>query len=131
MNNRLRKHEKCPVHDSYFCCGRAKKPKFRRQTEIRGAVTRINDPSHPRGYIEVCSEAEKRRRKHQKILSQNGLCACGCEQEFGSYRDAELDHIDGSKMGGGFRDDHIDNLQVLKRPCHEKKTGVPQWTRSA
>jgi hypothetical protein len=134
MNNRLRKREKCPVHpkNPYFCeCHGPKKQKFRRQTEIKGPVTRINMPEHPRGYIEVCSESELRRRKHEKIREQKSLCACGCQQEFTDYRDAELDHIDAKKMGGGFRDEHRDNLRVLKRACHQVKTGALQWSKPA
>ena len=39
----------------------------------------------------------------------------------------ELDHIKPRSRG---RDDRIENLQLACHPCHRRKTGEPQWSRS-
>jgi hypothetical protein len=138
MNKFLKSREWCPIHRSMFCtpCHKPKKQAAAKKwpKKFTPAVMRVEDPHAPKGYREICSEAERRRRKKIVIARQGGKCA-GCGKEFGSWHDVqmryiwpELDHIANSKMGAAFKDDSLDNLQALcGNDCHPEKTGLPQW----
>lgn len=64
---RLRRNEYCPIHKSISCCGRELIPKTR---TLRLGVQRIEDPHRPRGYRELRSPAEMRKRlRHSKRLT--------------------------------------------------------------
>lgn len=117
---------------SKLVLGELQTPRF------KPAVLVIEDPHAPKGYREICNERELRRRKVRKIEEQHGCCAGPCGREFGSFREAQVaylwpekHHIRPSKMGGGFRDDSYDNLEILCSDCHRQKTGIPQWSKSA
>lgn len=116
MNSKLRKGERCPLHDSFFCCGRERAKK---QT---ASVIRVMDDSHPRGYREECSEAELRRRKHELIKQGEGCLYC--KDPFTTYRVIELAHKQSKGMGGirsgAKHDDHRENLGLAHRWCNRK-----------
>ena len=54
------------------------------------------------------------------ILSQDGICACGCGVKLGMAGEVtEIDHIVALINGGENRET---NLQALRRRCHSAKT---------
>lgn len=115
---RLSKSAMCPIHRSRFCCGREQKSKFTRRTEIRGPVTRVDDPTNPRGYIEVCTPAEIKRRLMEKLRVSN---ECGiCHKPIDDFRDAVPDHIT-PRPAGCKKDSHRDNLQPAHSACNIEK----------
>ncbi len=117
-SSRLRKGERCPLHNSFYCCGRSK-PKPRKQSfRQTGPVIRVMDNSHPRGYREECSAAELRRRKNE-LIRQSVSCLY-CTEPFTDYRQVELAHRNSKGMGGFKRDDHRDNLGLAHRWCNRK-----------
>jgi 5-methylcytosine-specific restriction endonuclease McrA len=123
---RLRASQLCPLHNSRYCCGRKERPAKPRRHPICGPVTRIPDEHNPRGYIEVCSPAEMRRRLIIKLKEQKGICAlCGLPIE--EFSDASLDHIE-PQPAGCKKDSHPSNLQATHRLCNlekgSKRTGV-------
>lgn len=106
---RLRKGERCPLHGKYACCGRSSKGSHSLVTR-RGPVTRIEDSHHSRGYRELCTPSELRRRKHA-LLAKDPTCWL-CGEKFTDYREIELEHKEPKGMGGARRDDHRDNLAI-------------------
>jgi 5-methylcytosine-specific restriction endonuclease McrA len=124
VNNRLRRRELCPLHRSYYCdCHGPRKEKARPFAKPRKPdVERVIDAHHPRGYREICSPAELRRRKNLLILQAEGHPRCYlCGEEFSSYQEIELEHIEPKGMGGAWHDDHIDNLALAHRSCNREK----------
>lgn len=117
---RLKKRDRCPIHGGYFCCGREQKVKVQRHTPIRGPVTRVPDEHHPRGYRELCSPAEYRRRVLLKAEVQQGCCFY-CGKEFEDARDIQGDHRRPRSAGGAWRDDSLDNLVACHGECNEAK----------
>jgi hypothetical protein len=115
---KLSKSEVCPIHHTRFCCGREKHAKFNRRVEIRGPVTRIDDPTHPRGYIEVCTKAEIKKRLMEK-LRQSNICGI-CGKPIVDVRDAVADHIE-PQPSGCLKDSHRDNLQPSHKICNLEK----------
>ena len=115
---KLRRNEYCPVHRSFFCCGREPVQKIRRQKQF--GVQRIEDPYHPSGYRELRSNQEMRKLINRKITEQNRKCAI-CEESFTSYSDIVPDHINPRGMGGAWRDDHPDNIQAVHWWCNGEK----------
>jgi len=107
---RLRRNQLCPLHRSRFCCGSEALPreKHRRQMGVR----RVDDPQHPRGYRELRSNGEMRKLLDRKIVAQNGKCGI-CEEKFTDYTNIVPDHINPRGMGGGWREDHPDNIQAV------------------
>ena len=87
MSSRLRKREFCPLHRSFTCsCHGPAKAFVTSPRKKLVAVERIEDPHHPRGYREICSPAELRRRKNKLILNAEGHPVCHlCGEEFTSY----------------------------------------------
>lgn len=124
MNSKLRKGERCPIHKSFFCCGRERK-KPERQT---AAVIRVMDDHHPRGYREICSEEELRRRKHELIAKDEGCLYCS--DPFDDYRQVELAHKQSKGLGaakfGAFHDDHRENLGLAHKPCNRRNGSKSQ-----
>ena len=117
---RLRSRELCPLHKSYFCCGRKSPlerkntaPKFRARSE---AVEIIQDEFHPRGYREKCSPSELRRRKHE-LIRDRASCLY-CPEPFTSYSEIDLAHKEPKGMGGARHDDHRSNLGLAHRACN-------------
>src|SRR6185437_784709 len=136
---KLRTGERCPIHRRMDCCGRKTRVQQRwrpnpvardfanerskRTAERRRSferVRRIEDAHHPRGYREICSAAELRRRLLLKLEAQNGFCAI-CNEEIEDVREAAADHIEPRGMGGGRRDDSLDNLQATHARCNFAK----------
>lgn len=118
----------CPIHRSRYCCGRENQAlEFKKNPQRKGPVTRIPDEHHPRGYRELCTPAEMRRRLDIKLKQQKGLCGI-CGLPITDYREAVPDHIEPRGMGGARRDDHTDNIQATHRLCNlekgSKRTGV-------
>jgi hypothetical protein len=124
--NGLKKNERCPIHNSFFCCGREQVK--RRTFHCGGAVERIEDATHSMGYREICSRAELRKRLLKKIEEQGGMCADpklgGCGQPLSDFRGVELDHKEPKGMGGARRDDSLSNLQALCVECNRKKGSI-------
>lgn len=120
---KLRQNEMCPIHKSLCCCGREiiAKPKL-----IRLGVQRIGDPHHPREYRELRSPAEIRKLLKRKIVQQNGICAI-CLEELTNYGDVVPDHNEPKGMGGGWRDDHPDNIQAVHWWCNSEKGSTRDW----
>lgn len=127
--NRLRRNQMCPLHRSFFCCGRntpfTRKnaaPKLRHSTPDS---TIIEDRFHPRGYREKCSPRELTRRKMRLMLSGVKLCFY-CQQEFTDFREVELAHKEPKGMGGARHDDHMENLTLAHHACnHENGSRRP------
>jgi len=114
---RLQRKEVCPIHRSVTCCGREGNHKPWR---ISLGVQRVEDPHHPRGYRELRSPAEMKKLLNRKIAEQNGICAI-CEEPFTDYNDVVPDHKEPKGMGGGWRDDHPENIQAAHWWCNEEK----------
>jgi 5-methylcytosine-specific restriction endonuclease McrA len=58
--------------------------------------------------------------KARIVLSQGGICGCGCGVKLGaSGEPIEFDHIQALILGGENREG---NLRALRRPCHKNKT---------
>lgn len=119
----LKNNERCPIHGKYDCCGRkpfGKRERFPR----RGDVEKFETTAHPRGYIEICSRRELRKRLLKKIEAQEGRCAPkekgGCGLPLDDFRGVELDHIEPRSMGCE-KDSHMDNLQALCATCNRQK----------
>lgn len=121
----LLKNERCPLHKRRDCCGRQAVKDRPRRNPISGPVTRITDPTWPLGFIEVCSPAERRRRKHILIGRQDGKCA-GCGEDFTDVRETELDHILPAPAGCK-KNSHWSNIQVLCHECNSKKGSSRNW----
>ena len=109
---KLRKNERCPIHNGYYCCGRERKPSDKRQKS--GPVQVLAD-----GRLK-CSPAELRRRTLILLKKQNGLCGI-CGFPISDIRDLVPDHKRPRGMGGAFRDDSWDNLQAAHRVCNGLK----------
>src|SRR5262249_32111368 len=112
---------------SYFCCGRKtpleRKPVNGTQRQAkqrllnRNGVRVIEDQFHPRGFRELCSQAELNRRKH-KLLSQGIRNCFYCGEEFIDYREIVVAHKEPKGMGGARHDDHISNLTLSHKLCN-------------
>ena len=127
---KLRRKEFCPVHRSLYwqwsprCCGR--EPIQKGSSVRRLGVQRIEDPCHRRGYRELRSKAEMRKRLNRKIVEQNRQCAI-CQVAFTNYSDIVPDHIDPRGMGGSRRDDHPDNIQAAHFWCNGEKSSTREY----
>jgi hypothetical protein len=119
MTSKLRKGERCPIHKSYFCCGREREPK--KQLE---SVVRVMDDHHSRGYREICSEPELRRRKDELLRKGEGCLYC--TEPFDDYRAVELAHRNSKGMNGSKHDDHRENLGLAHRWCNRKNGSKSQ-----
>lgn len=119
---RLTSRQWCPLHRSFFCCGREQKNRERqkkRQSRFQPThgVRIVVDSFHPRGYREICSRAELKRRKHKMLAS--GIRACFyCEKDFEDYRQIVVAHKEPKGMGGARHDDHPDNLTLAHKSCN-------------
>lgn len=135
MKAALRKGERCPVHSSYFCCGRdhqaptreySRKPigkgGWKSKAEYVGnGVWRIPDEYHVRGYRERRNPEAMRRLLKDKIKEQDNKCAL-CGEKFDDFRQIIPEHKDPKGMGGARRDDHPDNIQAAHHyPCNVEK----------
>ena len=119
---KLRQKERCPIHQSLFCCGR----KHEKRRRNLGGVQRIEDPYHPRGYREIRSRAEMSKLLTRKIVEQDMKCGI-CGEPFTDCSDIVPDHIRSKGMGSSRRDDHPDNIQASHRRCNlEKGSKRPQ-----
>lgn len=124
---RLRRNERCPIHQSLFCCGRDPIRKERKATiVIRMGVQRVEDPHHPRGYRELRSPAEMRKLLNRKIVEQDRKCAT-CHEEFTDYSDVAPDHT-------GIRKEWAERgqmtIQIISRQRISgamKKKDQPEW----
>lgn len=132
---KLRRGERCPVHGSFFCCGREgsrplhpQAPRVQKPKPPNKRVQRIDDPHHPRGYREICSLAELRDRKNKMIsqrVYEGKLLCVYCHGSFADpltgeiyYRNIELCHLIPKGMGGATHDDHWENLALGHRSCN-------------
>jgi len=112
---KLRQKERCPIHKTFFCCGRRQ----RRRAHVVD-VQRIEDTHHPRGYREIRSPAEMKKLLTRKIIEQDMKCGI-CGQPFTDCSDIVPDHIRSKGMGSSRRDDHPDNIQAAHRRCNLEK----------
>jgi hypothetical protein len=69
----LRKNERRPIHNSFFCCLREQ---LRGQREFAPRVPRIEASSHARGYREIGSPAAMRILLKQKVHERNVCQRC-------------------------------------------------------
>jgi hypothetical protein len=83
---RLRANERCPIHGRYNCCGR--QSRFCARSKGSKAAQKVDDPHHPRGYREICSRGELRRRKHV-LLSKDPTCWL-CGEKFDDYSEVPM-----------------------------------------
>jgi hypothetical protein len=117
----LRKGEMCPLHKSFYCCGRNQPtPKVSKKRVYSGAgVRRIEDEFHPRGYREICSASELRRRKHT-LMASGDLTCFYCKEDMRNceYSEIELCHIEPKGLGGARHDSHMENLALGHRICN-------------
>lgn len=113
---KLRRRELCPLHKSFFCCGRSAV----RKSGFQAPVRRVDDPHHQRGYREIRSAAEMKKLLKRKIVEQNFCCGI-CDQRFTDSKDIVPDHILPRGMGAARRDDHPDNIQAAHRRCNREK----------
>jgi 5-methylcytosine-specific restriction endonuclease McrA len=114
---RLRRNERCPIHKSFFCCGR-EQTKAKQRTWV--PVQRIEDSHHPRGYREIRSPAELKKLLKRKIVEQKNKCGI-CGEPFTDIHDVVPDHRRSRGMGSARRDDHPDNIQAAHRRCNLEK----------
>jgi hypothetical protein len=117
----LRKGQLCPIHHSFYCCGRQQRErKPPRKSEFVGpGIRRVADSAHPRGYREICSPAELTRRKHRLMASGKLICIyCGGNLRECEYSDVALCHLEPKGMNGARRDDHIGNLALGHHVCN-------------
>ncbi len=112
---RLRRNERCPIHNSFFCCGREQKKR-----SFVLPVQRVDDPHHPRGYRELRSPAEMRKLLARKVIEQGTKCGI-CKRRFIDCNDVVPDHISPKGIGSAWRDDHPDNIQAAHRRCNLEK----------
>jgi hypothetical protein len=123
MKNRLRKGELCLLHRSFYCCGRGRplKKEKKNRVYVGAGVRRITDEFHPRGYRELCSNAELRRRKHALMARGELKCFyCGGDLRECDYADVELAHIEPKGMNGARHDSHMDNLALAHAACNQE-----------
>ena len=116
----LRKGEMCPLHRSFFCCGRVQvMPRSKKRVYSGAGVRRIEDEFHPRGYRELCSAAELRRRKHRLMSEKELICFyCHGDLRKAEYSEIDLCHLEPKGMGGARHDDHMDNLALGHHSCN-------------
>jgi hypothetical protein len=123
---KLKRHERCPVHGIYNCCGRepgssyARPEQRRKYASFEPGVKQIPDEHHPRGYREHRSRSAMKRLLDRKIREQHQLCGI-CEKPMDDYRDIVPDHIEPGGMGGGRKDDHPSNIQAAHSLCNLEK----------
>lgn len=86
---KLRRNQRCPIHNSFSCCGR-ESIWNRRKAGV--GVERIEDQYHPRGYREVRSAAEMKKLLARKIIEQGLKCGI-CNQPFTDYEDIVPDRF--------------------------------------
>lgn len=106
---------------------------FRR--DLPGPVKlRVYRPSHVTwDGREILSPADWDRRRVQvwerdgKVCQGEKMTAPGrferCGKALPDIRFAEIDHIRARGLGGGWRDDRMENLRLLCRPCNQAKGG--------
>ena len=120
LMNKLRVGQYCPLHRSFRCCGRKPEPKLapaKKRSQFLRGVTIIEDPHHPRGFRERCSQAELNRRKDKML--QGGQTSCFyCQKDFELYSDIVVAHIESKGMGGARHDDHPSNLTLSHSWCN-------------
>lgn len=129
--NKLKKRELCPIHHSYWCCNREKP--LQRKKAPRGPVWRVEDIYHPRGWRELCTPAERRRRKHALMAQGKWDCIhCGKDVRFtpngehgSQYEDIELCHREACGMNGAKRDDSWENIGLGHKICNRENGSRP------
>ena len=122
---RLGKHDRCPIHKRFNCCGRESqvvtKKESPKRIQIGPGVFKIPDVNHPRGYRIYRTPAAMRALLDQKIIKQNAICAI-CNTEMTDYRNVAPDHIEPKGIGSSRKDDHEDNIQAVHHyPCNIEK----------
>lgn len=125
----------CPIHRSFFCCGRKiparrsgplpKRPRYAepvsgKWTEVKPGEWHILDEHHPRGYRVRLSKSRMEHLLLGKVAEQAGCC-CICGKRFESLSEVTPDHKEPSSMGGSWRDDHPDNIGAAHRACNFEK----------
>ena len=108
VKSKLRANERCPIHRSKFCCGRALKVKAVKELKFR----QLNDGTKifPDGR-EIYPPSKLKRIK-DKMLSYDPTCkACGIE--FTEYSEVELAHKESKGSGAFKRDDREINLYLM------------------
>jgi hypothetical protein len=109
--------DKCPIHNSYFCCGRGQ---YWAQRSLGVPVRRVEDHHHPRGYRELRSPTAMRVLLKQKVAEQSGCCAI-CGKVFQDFVEIVPDHRRPRGMGAAWRDDHPDNIAAVHNICNLEK----------
>jgi hypothetical protein len=116
---KLPRNAKCPLHGGYYCCGRERPASQPKKFPSRNGITVLDDGR------EICSKAEKRRRK-DRLLKSHPFCAA-CEilspetARFDDYREVELAHKESCGFGGFKRDDRMENLCLMHKRCNREQ----------
>jgi hypothetical protein len=63
---------------------------------------------------------------NRKILEQWSMCGI-CGEAFTDYGDIVHDHINPRGMGGSWRADHPDNIQVVHFWCNDAKGSTREY----
>lgn len=122
--NSLRNGEMCPLHKSFWCCGRVRPAEKRKKGGSKPfpltGTRKIEDQFHPRGYREICSPSELRRRKHALMANPDLLVCFYCHGDLrkAEYGEIALCHVEPKGMGGARHDDHIGNLVLGHHSCN-------------
>jgi hypothetical protein len=123
---KLRKGERCPIHGSYYCCGRASPKRDNhvgsRWEKVNDGITRIRDEhaDHPDGYRYRYSRAAMRKLLLRKVYEQCDLCSI-CGETMNDISEIVPDHKNPRGAGGGRRDDRPENIGAAHAICNRNK----------
>jgi hypothetical protein len=106
----LRPQERCPIHRSLTCCGRAAISERSLQFAAKYREISPGMRVYPDGHIER-SPAALKRRKDALLRAKQPCRACGLE--FDDYSDVELAHDQPKGMNGWKRDDSDENTFLI------------------
>lgn len=70
------------------------------------------------------------QQTRRKVLLRDGYRCVACGRPV-TAASAEVDHIARRGLGGGKRDDSLENLRTMCRPCHHARHEAerhPRWT---
>lgn len=122
---KLKRNQKCPIHSSYYCCGRSAgrdRIKSSKWETVRPGVRRIRDEHarRPDGYRYRLSKAEMEKVVVKKVAEQRGMCSI-CGDVLTDMNDVVPDHIEPRGAGGCWRDDRPENIGAAHSLCNQRK----------
>ncbi len=69
---------------------------------------------------EICRTGATWKARRRQAWERDGHCCQDCGIGL-SLEWAEIDHVMPRRMGGGWRDDRLENLRTLCSPCHRRR----------